>query len=69
MTDKDRAFFAQNEDGPAVRIGVTEQRGGIVNVYNPLGKVVVSAQSSKTNEGLIWVSDVTGDPTRFLSTK
>ena len=66
---EEKQFWAENADTPAVKIGLTEQRGGIVNVCNPLGKVVVSAQSSKTNEGLVWVSDVNGAPTRFLSTK
>jgi len=42
--------------------------GAQINVYNPLGKKVVSVQSDKTNEGAVHVSDVNGKITNGLTT-
>jgi hypothetical protein len=52
---------------PLVSIGTTESVGGIVNVCNLLGKIVISAQADKTNKGLLYVTDVNGDVKKFLA--
>jgi len=66
-SNKDRTSFADLMDSPAVEIGVSDERGGIVNVYNPFGKVVASVQSSKTNAGMMYVGDVAGNQVKVLS--
>jgi hypothetical protein len=57
----DPDFWKANEDLPAITLGLTGQRGGIIDVYNPLGKIVATVQCGKTNEGLIAVKNVNGD--------
>jgi hypothetical protein len=50
-----------------VCLSVGEAGGGSsLNIYNPLGKEVVTVQSCKTNSGLVIVSDHNGKPTDGL---
>jgi len=48
-----------------VKIGAGEGDGGLINVYNPFGKQVVTVQSDKTNQGAVigWhIGDATFGP-------
>lgn len=54
-------------DPPAVMLGAADNRGGMVNVYNPEGKLVVTSQSNKKNCGSVIVHDVTGKVTNVLA--
>jgi hypothetical protein len=44
-----------------VSVGIAEGGGGIVDVYNPLGKRVATLQSTKTNCGMVGVYDQNGE--------
>lgn len=44
----------------AVRVASGEGGGGMVTVFNPAGKDVVSVQSNKSNAGAVFVYDATG---------
>lgn len=58
---EDEEFEKANSESHGVaHIGMTDQRGGQIDVCNAFGKVVVSAESSKTNQGLVIVNDVNG---------
>ena len=76
LTEDDRAQISlMADDDPEhdakmktlVQIGSGEG-GGMIDVYNPFGKKVVSVQSNKTNEGSVLVHDVNGKLKNFLST-
>ena len=51
----------KGKDGNASLMG-----GGVIDVYNPFGKVVVSVQSDKTSQGAVYVHDVNGKVTDVL---
>ncbi len=50
-----------SEGKPAVTIARSERGGGLVHVYNPLGKKVVDIQAGKTNCGIVAVADFDGN--------
>jgi hypothetical protein len=50
----------------AVRIGIAELGGGVIDVFNPGGERVVTIQSNKTNEGTVAVCDFNGVPKNVL---
>jgi hypothetical protein len=60
---------ANSETHGIAHIGMTDQRGGEIDVCNTFGKVVVSAESSKTNQGLVIVNDVNGMISNALGPK
>ncbi|MEX1028284.1 MAG: hypothetical protein WD049_09825 [Candidatus Paceibacterota bacterium] len=55
------------EDNPLCEIGISKTGGGIVDVFNPLGKKVVSIQADKSNKGMVVVSDLNGNHQEYLS--
>lgn len=66
--DDDGGFVRVNmRKGPAGFLGCGEAGGGILNLFNPLGKVVASVQSNKTNQGAVYVNNVNGDLSKALS--
>jgi hypothetical protein len=65
LTDADRELF--KDDEPNTIFISSVNRGGIIDVHNPFGKVVVSIQSNKTNEGAVYVNDVAGKTKKFLT--
>lgn len=64
-------LLAYSEKGQKlVALGETEgSGGGIIDVFNTLGKRVATMQSNKTNEGLVAVYDVNGEIANGLSVK
>jgi len=44
-----------------VNIGASDSGGGILGVYNSLGKLVATVQSNKMNCGLVAVGDANGE--------
>lgn len=51
---------------PAVQIGRSTQGGGVIDVYNPFGKIVTSLQCTKVNSGAVIVNDVNGNVVNAL---
>jgi len=56
-------------DKDLIHISCGEGGGGIIEVYNPYGKVAVSVQSNKTNQGAVYVHDVSGEISNMLTTR
>jgi hypothetical protein len=53
--------------GRPVVIGLGEGGSGMVDVYDTVGKRVVSAQATKANEGCAYVYDLNGDSCNVLA--
>lgn len=64
ITQADRELFKDKE--PTIAIS-SSNRGGIIDVHNPFGEVVVSIQSNKSNEGAVYVHDVAGNVKKSLT--
>jgi len=64
--DEEREAYTET---PLVVIGRTDAPGGLIEVYNPLGKVVVSAQCNKANEGAVSIHDVNGKFSNVLGVR
>jgi hypothetical protein len=58
------------QDSPVISLGLTNGvKGGIISVFNPYGKQVVSVQSNTSNEGAVYVMDSSGRPKNVLAPK
>ena len=51
----------------ALRIGIGDNGGGMIDVFSPLKKRVVSIQSNKANQGGVYLGDVNGEIQKILS--
>jgi hypothetical protein len=49
-----------------VRLGIGKDGGGMIDVYNPLEKVVASIQANKRNVGAVYLNNVDGSPGNAL---
>lgn len=58
--------FIQDKSTPSVQIRAADSEGGIIDVYNPAGKRVVSIESLTTNNGAVIVRDARGRTKQFL---
>jgi hypothetical protein len=67
--DEFAKMLAQYGATPLVRIGSSaDLSAGMINVFNPFGKEVVSIQSTKANEGGIYINDFNGDTRNSIGT-
>ncbi len=69
-TWRDGYVSVDGEDGEVPLVVISgSDGGGMIDVYNSLGTVVVSVQSDKTNQGAVYVNDVNGKTTNVLTTR
>jgi hypothetical protein len=62
ITQEERHSIVSRLSKPTISLS-----GGSIDVYNPLGKVVVSVQANKTNRGGVYVGDANGNVRRTLT--
>jgi len=60
--------WKQTAEDPAIVVGIApKMNSGLVEIYNPLGKLIVALQASKSNSGGILAYDANGEHPRVIS--